>query len=176
MTRYLPLVGASGSDGELTDCAAASAICGYHCCHQQLPKGGPPVTDESILLFPGELKRALEHGEGAQHIEVTGTHPVGGDFGYCNPEVIDQRQCHPARNFKPLDCRSYPLFPTIRNGKLALLIDTRCPLSARDPARLRAHAQVVLATWRSEVARNPAVGRWLASLDLPTYEPFSPSE
>lgn len=176
MTHYLPIVGASGPDGEILDCSAAAPICGYHCCHQQLPKEGPPVADESILLFPGERELALEQGESAGHIEVTGTHPAGGDFGYCNPHRIDQRQCHPSRNFKPLDCRSYPLFPTIRDGRLALLIDTRCPLSARDPARLKPHAQLILASWQREVERNPAVGHWLASLELPTYEPFSLDE
>ena len=148
-------------------------MCGYHCCRQLLPKEGAPVAGESILLFPGEYERACEAGtDRARHIRLIGSDDNGGDYGFCDPTIIDQGSCHPARNFKPLDCRSYPLFPVVRDGRIMLYIDTRCPISRDNRERLQDHARMVLRAWEREIERDPRVQEWLENLHLPTYEPF----
>lgn len=92
----------------LTDCGK---ICNGRCC------GGDSKT--GMLLFPGE-KEFLDDDITVQ------------EDGYGNFLAICNGKCN--RNYRPLSCRIYPLFPVLKNenGKefIDVKIDPRanCPL------------------------------------------------
>lgn len=158
-------------EGSINACASCSHICGYGCCHQALPHEEDFGSESSILLYPGELEAAAE--ETRRHILITAENFRGGKLGYCDRDNFDQSECSMDRNFKPLDCQSYPFFPAMRDGKLILLIDKkRCPLPI--DALLR-HYEWVLQKWAVVIAEDPAVKKWITSFELERYAEFNPT-
>lgn len=161
----------SSEGGNINACAACSHICGYGCCHQALPHEADFGPENSILLYPGELEAAAE--ETRRHILVTADNFNNGKLGYCDRDHFDQSKCSAEKNFKPLDCQSYPFFPVIKDGKLILKIDKkRCPLGT--DALLR-HYESVLRKWEEVIAKNPAVKEWIVSFQLEGYTDFNPA-
>lgn len=157
--------------GHINDCTSCSHICGYGCCHQALPHEEDFGPESSILLYHGELEAATE--ETRRHILVTADNFHNGKLGYCDRDNFDQSKCDVAKNFKPLDCQSYPFFPAIRDGKLILLIDKkRCPLAINVLLR---HYEWVLQKWKGVITKNPAVKEWITSFELEGYTEFNPT-
>lgn len=151
--------------GRISSCVEVSAICGYRCCDQDIPNGNEPVRPvDYIMMYPGEYD---VNDPTQEHLEPIGEHN-GGILARCTRECFDQAGCHPDRNYKPLDCRSYPLMPEVlEGGVLALMRDARCPLTLHDiPPE---HCAAMLQEWR-EVASDPDVLGWLSRLVLEGYE------
>lgn len=146
-TRELP------SLGIIDQCQTAG--CGRTCC--EFAEGN------FIVLYPGEVEQAQENGESLTHLEVTPlTH--GGHRAICR--AGDKSQCD--GGYKPLDCASYPLFPTVDDyGHVTVgLKGQKCPLSF---ASLGAHRAWVVDAWSNLCAARPDVRKWLRAIKLVGY-------
>lgn len=154
--------------GQITDCVSLKHVCGFDCCNQD--SSDEPIRPESsILLYPGELESVV--AEKRKHIIITLNDFNHGKLGYCDPIILNQSACDPEKNFKPLDCQSYPFAPAFRNGDLILLVDRkRCPLGLE---ALRAHHESILEKWREVVQKSFNVKQWIEALDLNGYEKFN---
>lgn len=164
----LPLV-----DGQIVGCKECSSICHYRCCDQARSADAPDFGPENaVLLYPGEWEAVSE--EMRRHFIITMDNFNRGKLAYCDRENFDQSQCHPLRNFKSLDCESYPFAPAIRDGKLQLVIDSgRCPLPVQ---QLDKHAKYVLKRWQEAMDKNPAVAEWISALEMPHYVSYDLSD
>ncbi len=151
--------------GKIVSCVDMAPICHYRCCDQDPPPEDGTVKDtEYILMFPGEYN---PDDPNQSHLTPVGEHN-GGVLARCAKECFDQASCHPDVNFKPLDCKSYPIMPKVVGGVLHLVKDTRCPLTADDiPPE---HRAAILEQWEGAVGANFNVLGWLASLSLEGYE------
>lgn len=154
--------------GQITDCVSLGHICSFDCCNQDSPDE-PTRPESSILLYPGEIEAVA--ADRRSHIVITLDGFNGGKLGYCNPTILNQSECDPERNFKPLDCQSYPFAPAFKDGSLILVVDRkRCPLGLE---ALRAHYGSILEKWREVVRKNSNVRQWIEALDLNGYEEFN---
>lgn len=151
--------------GQIDSCTEGSIICHYRCCDQGKPSDDNFDPEGSILIHPGELQELGT--DRSKHILLQDEDFHGGRLGRCDGEHFDQSSCDPSRNFKPLDCVSYPFAPTIKGGDVTLSIDTeRCPLSL---SALDEHALAVRELWRDVIASNPLVANWIEQLRLEGY-------
>lgn len=156
----LPIV-----EGQLSGCKECSHICHYRCCDQAKADAPDFGQENSILLYPGEWESVAD--ETRRHLLITMNDFNSGKLAYCDRENFDQSTCHPHRNFKPLDCESYPFAPVMRDGTLQLVIDSqRCPLPVE---QLTNHAKYVLQRWQRVIDENPDVAAWISALKLPNY-------
>ena len=156
-------------NGKIDACISCSSQCGFGCCHQAKPGEADFGPESSLLLYPGELDEV--DPELRAHILITQEAYNGGQLGYCDREHFDQASCDPSRNYKPLDCQSYPFAPAYVDGELVLLVDdVRCPLPKRI---LDAHYRGTLAKWQAVIDRNPTVRTWVENLHLKGYSPYS---
>lgn len=161
----------SEEGGNISACEACSHLCGYGCCHQALPHEADFGPESSLLLYPGELEETIK--ELRRHILVNADDFHGGKLGYCDREHFNQSTCDADKNFKPLDCQSYPFFPAIKDGKLVLKVDRkRCPLPTEAVLR---HYETVLVKWKELIAKNPETKEWIASFELEGYTDFDPA-
>lgn len=142
-----------GLDGQIAQCRHAA--CGYRCCDFS---GG-----NYIALYPGELNDAVASGASLDHLEVRPS-ADGGCRAICHAD--DKATCD--GGYKPLDCASYPLFPTIApDGRVeAGLKGRKCPLIA---ATIPRHVQWVKAAWTRLAEASPAVRDWIARVRLVGY-------
>lgn len=155
-------------EGQIVGCKECSSICHYRCCDQAKADAPDFGHENAILLYPGEWEAVSS--ETRQHLLITMENFKGGKLAYCDRENFDQSQCHPLRNFKPLDCESYPFAPVIRNGQLQLTIDSeRCPLPVQ---QLADHARYILKRWQEAIDQNADVNQWISALELPHYVPY----
>jgi len=160
----LPILGQE--EGGILGCSECSHVCHYRCCDQSRPEDPDFGPENSILLYPGEWEGVRE--DIRSHLLITMEDYNGGKLAYCDRENFDQSSCHPERNFKPLDCMSYPFAPAIRDGELCLLIDSkRCPLPEE---QLQSHAIMIRRKWEEAIAENPAVADWIGQLSLEDYK------
>lgn len=133
-----------------SDCG--SKVCGNaSCCHSVGP-------DSFIFFLPGELEyhRGMKPGIPFQ--------PVAPDFPdrlHCNGNsgcIYDKR---------PLDCRSYPYFPAVKNGVHEGYFDLRrkygCPLDPK--AELRDHLSQVHSWW-SKLLKRKDVLAWAEKMGV----------
>lgn len=151
--------------GKIFSCVEASAICGYRCCDQDVPVVDEDVNPmDYILMYPGEFNPADPR---QQHLTPVGDYN-GGVLARCEKECFDQSQCHPNQNYKPLDCMSYPQMPVPTDGKLSLVKDSRCPLTAGDIPPSQSSA--IVQKWQEAILANRDVLGWLSSLSLEGYE------
>ncbi|MCA9240990.1 MAG: hypothetical protein KDA37_12355 [Planctomycetales bacterium] len=144
----------TGALGVIPDCATAG--CGRTCC--EFAEGN------YIALYPGEVEAASKSGQSLSHLELAPL-PMGGHRAVCR--ATDKANCD--RGYKPLDCASYPLFPTLdSSGALdATLKGAKCPLLA---AALEPHRAWVVRYWNEVCQRFPAAQRWLAEVSLVGYQ------
>ena len=157
----------TNNEGAIQDCKAKCDICNFDCCNQDSPLE-PIRPESSLLIYPGELEAVTD--ERRKHIIVTLDNFNGGKLGYCDPNILDQSKCNSEKNYKTLDCQSYPFAPTFKNGKLTLLVDRkRCPLSTE---ALKMHYKPILERWEDVVKKNPSVKEWIEALNLQEYEEF----
>lgn len=158
----------TADDGVIDGCTACSSKCHYGCCSQLTPDDPLFGPESSIMLYPGEWEGVSEAVRA--HLRITLDNFREGKLAYCDKDTFDQSKCSPMRNFKPLDCQSYPFAPAFEEGNLILKIDAKkCPL---DPESLRGHYRVILMKWQEVIQRNPAVELWIQSLDLKGYMPY----
>ena len=168
MGNNLPINGTE--TGRILHCQDCSPVCHYRCCDQSKPGDSDFGLDNAVLLYPGEWE--LTRDETRRHILITVEDFNAGKIGRCDRENFDQSQCDPTRNYKPLDCMTYPLTPTMHEGKLAFLIDPRCPLVQ---GNLQAHLERVRRRWEQVLASDTRVATWISSLKIKGYVPYIPS-
>ncbi len=107
--------------------------CGSECCRSSGEIGSPILTwfEKSkirimtgILFFQKRFEKIRVLGKGTYYI-------IGKRW-------LNKRDCRFLRkgkcliqDYKPLDCRSYPIKAIRRNGEVILVIDPKCPASKR---------------------------------------------
>lgn len=160
---------ATAAKGVILACRDYAHICGYRCCDQAGPDDPDNDPTNSILLYPGE---AAASNRSRRHLAIYDDSGHGAR-ARCQSEAFDQASCDSERNFKPLDCQSYPFFPTIADGQLGLLKDTRCPLPH---SVLQEHYHCTVHRWRELIGAQAEIGTWIAGVMLNTYERFHPEE
>jgi Fe-S-cluster containining protein len=141
------------SDGTIAACPHNG--CGYRCCEFQ--------QGNYIVLFPDELETAVAQGQSVAHLKITAAYN-GGFKAICT--AAETATCD--HGYKPLDCKSYPYFPIVRDGKIqAGLKGKKCPLV---PELLPGHADFVERSWRAAAEQFPGVVAWLNEVQLVGYE------
>lgn len=143
--------------GTISHCASAG--CGYRCCDFS--------AGNYIVLYPGELAAARESDQSVEHLSIS-PDGCGGHRAVCR--AVDTSICD--GGYKPLDCASYPFFPTIdhENGKVQTgLKGAKCPLLG---LHLRNHARWVKQTWQTLVDHSPELARWITHTRLQAYTPW----
>ena len=115
------------------------------------------------MLYPGELESARIKGQSTDHLAIEPA-PHGGHRAVC--VAGDKSSCD--GGYKPLDCASYPFFPTINGaGHIhAGLKGEKCPLTV---AALSNHRSWMIAQWARLVSSNPALRKWIQSTKLIGY-------
>lgn len=136
--------------------------CSFRCCDFQ--------QGNFIATHPRELQDASAAGKSLAHLRVIDA--VGeGHKVICTAK--DTATCD--NGYKPLDCRSYPFFPTIdpaenAHNLKAGLKGKKCPL---DVSQIQDHAAWVLDEWAAKILDNPSIATWLIDVSLVGYEPVT---
>lgn len=150
--------------GIIEGCIEGSKKCEFRCCDQDVPEDLKPIRPiDYILMYPGEYDSEDPKQSHLEHIADY----AGGVLARCKKECFDQSQCDPDVNYKPLDCRSYPLFPTLSDDGLVLVKDERCPLTTSDIDL--EHYEAVLDNWLEVVTHRPQTIAWLSNLIMEGY-------
>jgi Fe-S-cluster containining protein len=141
------------SDGRLHVCHSMN--CNYRCCQFQ--------QSNYIVLYPGELEEARKDGKSFTHLQIIQDDDHGGKRAVC--KANDTSSCDDG--YKPLDCRCYPFFPIINDGRVGAFIKGRkCPLLTQ---HLVEHAQWVEFVWNRLLARSLTMRRWLGAVKQVGY-------
>jgi len=129
--------------------------CGFACCDF--------AADNFIVLYPGELEKAVLAGKSVEHLDYS-PDGQGGYRAIC--QAKNTATCD--NGYKPLDCACYPLFPTVdENGHLrAGLKGGKCPLQLR---HLGDHQRWVLRRWQELVDSIPQLTEWIRQTKLVGY-------
>lgn len=133
--------------------------CGYLCCEF--------AAGNFIALYPGELEHARSCGYSVDHLECT-PDGWGGHKAICR--ACDTASCD--GGYKPLDCRSYPLFPTVEEKTVSIqtgLKGEKCPLLE---IHLAEHGKWVVEEWTSLSRTIPTLRVWLKQMRLVDYIPW----
>ncbi len=131
--------------------------CNFHCCEFQ--------QGNYIVMYPGELEAAEAAGKSIGHL--TSLEPYNGGFK-CTCRAADTATCD--NGYKPLDCKSYPFFPTVdvSTGAIAATLKgAKCPLT---PDMVTEHRTWVSRVWSQLAERTPSVRGWLAKVSLVGYD------
>ncbi|MGX9725973.1 MAG: hypothetical protein ACTFAK_01250 [Candidatus Electronema sp. VV] len=153
--------------GLISGCQKMSTTCQYRCCDQSKVTSDDFCQENSILMYPGEWEK--QDSKKRDHILVSDDNFYGGKLGYCDKEHFDQSKCDPLKNFKSLDCRSYPFFPVFEEEILKLAIDERCPLP-RDTEELRQHYRFILNEWRKITEESEEIRRLINKISIDGYK------
>lgn len=132
--------------------------CGFRCC--EFNQGN------YIVLYPGEIEQAQADGHSLAHLDIFDTDYHGGARATCH--AANTATCD--NGYKPLDCATYPFFPTVgAKGKTlqGLLKGSKCPIEADE---IGYHNTWARAMWARLIAQNPAVAEWLRHVVLVGYE------
>lgn len=115
-------------------------------------------------MYPGELEQARLAGKSVGHL-LARPDGMGGQRAICRAK--DKSTCD--LGYKPLDCASYPLFPTLSaNGRVqANLKGSKCPLESNS---LHAHRSWVASSWNRLRATVPGLLGWIQGVSLIGYE------
>lgn len=135
--------------------ACATSGCGYVCC--QFTEGN------YIALYPGEFEEAEAAGLSTTHLSVTPLRQ-GGFTAVC--QAKNRGNCD--GGYKPLDCQSYPFFPSINQGGEVVLglKGKKCPLKEQS---LKAHSGAILRRWSKLLRARPAISSWIREIRLIGY-------
>lgn len=146
--------------GVIAQCEHAG--CGHSCC--EFAEGN------YIVLYPGEVEAAYHAGKSLGHLQLMPS-SGGGHRAIC--QAADKCTCDDG--YKPLDCASYPFFPTIDDGDgvTADLKGQKCPLQV---AALRRHRRWVVSAWSKLAAASPRIAEWIAGVKLIGYTRVSHNE
>lgn len=127
--------------------------CAFKCCQFQ--------QGNYIVMYPGEVEEAQERNQSLNHLELTPYH--GGYKAICRAK--DTSTCD--GGYKPLDCQSYPFFPTVKGTSLHInLKGEKCPLTL---LHLRTHQIWVKKKWENLILRAPIVSEWIKKVVLVGY-------
>lgn len=150
MQHILPLTSSAGC---ISQCETAA--CGRSCCEF--------ADGNYIVLYPGEIESAKERGQSTAHL-ATEPSIHGGHRAVC--VAGDKSSCD--GGYKPLDCASYPYFPTVgESGQIdAGLKGDKCPLTV---AALSNHRTWMIAQWAALIDSHPALRKWIQSTKLVGY-------
>jgi Fe-S-cluster containining protein len=130
--------------------------CGFRCCDFQ--------QGNYIVLYPGELEAAQLRSESTSHLQDLEPYE-GGYKAVC--KAADTATCD--GGYKPLDCKSYPFFPSINeeDGSVDVVLKGgKCPLTAD---MIPDHRQWVGTEWGRLAERHSDVGQWIAKVRLVGY-------
>ena len=130
--------------------------CNHTCCDF--------ANGNYIALYPGELALVHATKQSVTHLDVT-PDGAGGHRAICR--ACDKATCD--NGYKPLDCASYPLFPTVdHQGNIeAAQKGAKCPLRTEDLAE---HRSWVIARWSLLQNTVPGLIEWLCGVRLVAYE------
>lgn len=150
MNRELRIV----SDGSIELCPHQG--CSHTCCDF--------ANGNFIALFPGEVAKAQAESQSLGHLDVV-SDGAGGHRAICRAR--NKASCD--NGYKPLDCASYPLFPSVgQNGQLVVMLKgSKCPLQMED---LSAHHSWVESRWLQLRDTVEGLEEWLDSVRLVGYE------
>lgn len=143
------------TEGKITTCATSG--CSWLCCQFQ--------QGNFIVLHPGELETAKANGQSTAHLQITDPDYNGGQKAVCTAK--DTANCD--NGLKPLDCKSYPFFPTVSDGadEIGFLIKgKKCPLQVE---HLAPHMATVKSDWDAIIAKSPEIAAWLRKVELVGY-------
>lgn len=159
----------SGEDYEeiyrLTDAVSpvpfdCGQICGAACCRAGEQAEAP--EEVGIWLLPGE---AALHRGGRSTLRIrTGADTDMEARGFCFAQCVDPDHC--VRSLRPIQCRSFPLWPQIgRDGRLVLLwnemeLPYACPLLESRAALDGAFCRVMQEAWE-RLAAEPEIRRFV---------------
>lgn len=149
--------GKTKGDNEGTIALCPFQSCGFRCCEFQ--------QGNYIVMYPGELETAHALGESTAHLEVLDAYH-GGHKMIC--KAGDTATCD--RGYKPLDCQSYPFFPTVPadNEHIEVTLKgSKCPLTT---ALILDHRRWVGEMWNWLARLHPGVTNWLRQVKLVGYE------
>lgn len=129
--------------------------CGHTCC--EFAEGN------YIVLYPGEVQENLKARRSLAHLEIVDD-DSGGHRAIC--KALDRSTCD--GGYKPLDCASYPYFPTIdAQGNISAgLKGAKCPLASN---QLHNHEAWVVERWVKLLDSMPILARWLGKVRLHGY-------
>ena len=139
--------------GRINLCVTAN--CGFRCCN----------FDENnyILLFPGELDKAIQSNYSIEHLTIIEEDELKGHKAICKAK--DTSTCD--NGYKPIDCQFYPFFPTIKDDEIVMLRGNKCPLKTTD---IRDQANYVFQTIRKMICVNKETTlKWLRMVQLIGY-------
>lgn len=145
-------------DGQLDLCPHQG--CSFACCNF--------AADNFIVLYPGEVEEVRHAGKSIAHLDLL-SDAQGGYKAICRAE--DTSTCD--EGHKPLDCASYPFFPTInaKTGQIQVgLKGEKCPLQQQ---HLVNHRQWVLQRWQVLVNAVPGIMNWIRQTRLVGYVSWS---
>lgn len=150
------------SDGSIHLCPHKG--CGFRCC--EFNQGN------YIVLYPGEIEEARAAGKSLAHLDIYDEDYHGGARATCH--ASNTSTCD--NGYKPLDCASYPFFPSIgaKGEALQQLIKgSKCPIQAEE---IPYHGAWVRLIWQQLIARKPEVAAWLQHVSLVGYEAVGQEE
>jgi len=128
--------------------------CGFKCCSFQ--------QGNYIVLHPGELSSAVEQNISVSHLQLLGPYN-GGHKAVC----VASNTANCDNGLKPLDCRSYPYFPELIDGRIvASLKGEKCPLPTNSTHQ---HAALVQDEWQKVAEKQPGIREWLTKVELVGY-------
>lgn len=136
-------------------------LCPYQGCHFTCCDF---AADNFIALYPGELEEAGREGKSVAHLYIVAD-AHGGNKAVCHAK--DKSCCD--GGYKPLDCASYPFFPTVndRTGQIQVgLKGGKCPLQKDHLAN---HQRWVAQRWQRLLASVPGLRRWIRQTRLVGY-------
>lgn len=150
----LPVLSSEVGDGTISLCPHNG--CNFTCCDFSV--------GNYIVLYPGELDAAREQGLSIDHLEISDGHR-GGHRAICCAK--DCTTCD--EGYKPLDCASYPFFPTINDaGEIeAGIKGSKCPLQA---TQVPEHRNWVVQMWSELSQHVSGLIPWIRDTRLVGYE------
>ncbi len=139
-------------EGEIPYCPYQS--CNFRCCEFN--------QNNYIVMYPGEIEGAQANNESISHLKLT---PYNGGF---KAICIANNTANCDNGYKPLDCRSYPFFPSIIEDKIEVnLKGVKCPLSYN---MINKHANWVKCIWEVLVKGDSRISIWLNKVSLVGYK------
>ncbi|NVO03153.1 MAG: hypothetical protein HXX09_10690 [Bacteroidetes bacterium] len=140
--------------GKISLCAEKN--CKFICCNFD--------SGNYILLFPGELDKAINSNISISHLQILEEDSFGGHKAVCNA-----KQKHNCDNgYKPLDCKFYPLFPIeIIGDNFFLHKGIKCPLKISEIANQNSF---VYNETENIIIKNEKFSKWLKNVKFVGYE------
>ena len=156
----MEVLGLQYNINKIEACFNMGSICGFKCCNHTHNK-----HSHFIMMYPGEYDSSQLP---KVHIEIL-EERYGALIGRCLHSISERKDCDGNNKFKPLDCYSYPFFPSIKNGQLILKVDSvRCPLSREN---IQTHYWQVMKVWQ-ELIKDNKIYNCIEKFEVKYYTEF----